>query len=104
MSKSEEVRLSDQCFSIGELAILVYSRYHADIHGSGDEVEIVGGLSERYDWQADVRRLAYQIQYRNGKRYFATPDQLRRKCPPAHHDSQVTTWEKCLWKPDQVQA
>ena len=96
--------LSEQRFAIGEVVILVYSRYHSHLHGPGDEVEVVEGFQLRYDQDAGINRFCYRIRYRSGETYFATPDQLRKKHPPAREDRQLTTWEKCVWQPKQVRA
>lgn len=95
-------------FQIGEVAIYVRpgSSYY------GDEVTIISGL-QLHAGGADLVTGARHSKYpRPGYLIrhpeiigegFADPAWLRKKKPPQREIDQVTTWDKCAWRPKELQ-
>jgi hypothetical protein len=71
--------VSNESFSVGEIAELVYSRYHRDI--SGIEALVIGPLEYRFNMISGLAEHSYAIEC-EGLKYLALPDQLRKKRPP----------------------
>ena len=95
-------------FEIGEVAIYVRpgSPYY------GDEVTILSGLQQHSGGSDLVTGISY-VKYQHpgyvirhpeviGKG-FADPAWLRKKKPPSREIDQVTSWDKCAWRPREVE-
>ena len=81
---------ADGRFQPGEIAIL---NTHGNASPAGAEVEIV-------EWILDC----WEVVGVDGNNWHCAPSDLRKKRPPAREDHQLTTWEQCAWRPQQVNA
>lgn len=96
-------------FQIGEVAIYVRpgSPYY------GKEITILSNLilagpghDNLYNVSTSGGYPVYQISelsWAPGKIQIARPEWLRKKKLPRREVDQVTTWDKCLWKPKEVE-
>jgi hypothetical protein len=99
----QEIRSSENHFAIGEIAIWL------DSDDGYDEVTITGPI-EIIAWylvdDATQRGLepCHRVQYSDGDFGYEPIRFLKKKRPPAREDHQLTTWDRCLWQPQQVRA
>ena len=45
----------------------------------------------------------YQVRTHDGREWMASNHSLR-PLPPQREDLQLTTWDRCIWKPEGVRA
>lgn len=97
---------SEQVFAIGEVAIA--HNWSGAPHYNGSEVVVIDGLKDRTTYRIATGQIEtgpkYRIQTTDGKIWTCRQSGLRKKKPPAREDHQVTTWDKCIWQPRQVNA
>ena len=94
-------------FEIGEVAI--YVRPGSPFYGA--EVKILSGLIFQNRVQDHLTgeyrdggwRYFIDIPTGNPNGFTADPEWLRKKKPPRREIDEVTTWDKCLWKPREVE-
>ena len=92
-------------FEVGEVAIYVRpgSPYY------GEEVTIIRGIhrylvvNDHLGQNIGEEIDGYGIQCSWSRAGGASPEWLRKKKPPSREIDQVTTWDKCLWKPREVE-
>lgn len=67
-------------FKVGEIAEIVYSRYHDSRVGS--EVIVVSGLQPLWNRFESRTEYGYVCRFADGGTRYFLPDQLRKKRPP----------------------
>ena len=86
-------------FEVGEVAIITGGYFHPE--SVGKECQIIGSRFLHH-FSNGVVAFAYTIdidgEYRN-----ANEAHLRKKKPPTREIDQVTTWDKVLWCPREVE-
>lgn len=89
-------------FAVGEVAILCNTAYGND----GLECTVIGSCPWRKCRVTNEieEGFFYLVKTTDEEIYAAEPRQLRKKRLPGREDHQLTTWDKCLWRPKQVNA
>lgn len=92
-------------FEIGEIAVLVGLAYYPELNGT--ECTILDGPRQKttFGWRSGVTHdgIQYRVETSFGDKGWVLPQNLRKKKPPRREIDQVTTWDKVLWRPREVE-
>lgn len=87
-------------FEVGEIATLVWmvgimnEKCRPYI---GSDVKVIGGMGDRLTVDGVVH--GYAVVASDGFCITSVPGNLRKKRPPESDINDVTTWDKCAWRP-----
>ncbi len=99
MTSPSNTQLASEQFAVGEIAMVIAARFHAE--NIGQEVEIIGPLQMHYSRQRGKYIRAYTMRRGDGEEFVVHPHHLRKKHPP-REDLQVTRWSECPWQPESI--
>lgn len=92
-------------FEIGEIAVIKKFEDDPSIDGRECTVESAPTFFDM-PWvgvYGHYHRISIPGLGISGEQYFAKPEHLRKKKPPQREIDQVTTWDKCAWRPRELQ-
>ena len=92
-------------FKVGEIAIVIDA---SSVAAANVECEIIAQPGHNEQWLKGDRYVIFvpghNNRFHDNGYWSCSESNLRKKQPPQRECDELTTWDKCLWKPSEVRA